>query len=176
MELKSKRKSAGERKEVERKFCYLLRKQGINFATGVPCGVQKYIIEKLSTDSKITHLVATKESEAIGVAAGAYLAGKSPVIYMQNSGLLNSINDITSLLIAYRIPILFSVTWRGAPGEDAPQHFINGQSTMKILEAIGIPYQVLTKENMEKVVESSFEEMKERQIPAVMLIARGTLG
>lgn len=50
---------------------------------------------------------------------------------MQNSGLMNSLNDLSSLLITYKIPILFIVSWRGAPGEDAPQHLINGIATKK---------------------------------------------
>lgn len=164
-----------QRIKLENKFCRLLKDGGVDFATGVPCGVQKYIISSLSNDPNIIHTPATRESEAIGIAAGAALAGRKPVVYMQNSGLLNSINDVTSLLIAYRIPVLLSVSWRGAPGEDAPQHFVSGKATIKILDAIGLPAQILTKENMESVVSSSIKLMEEKQTPVVILIVRGIL-
>lgn len=164
-----------QRIKLENKFCRLLKDGGVDFATGVPCGVQKYIISSLSNDPNIIHTQATRESEAIGIAAGAALTGRKPVVYMQNSGLLNSINDVTSLLIAYRIPVLLSVSWRGAPGEDAPQHFVSGKATIKILDAIGLPAQILTKENMESVVSSSIKLMEEKQTPVVILIVRGIL-
>jgi len=168
-------RSEKQRIKLENKFCRLLKDGGVDFATGVPCGVQKYIISNLSNDPNIIYTPATRESEAIGIAAGAALAGRKPVVYMQNSGLLNSINDVTSLLIAYRIPVLLSVSWRGAPGEDAPQHFVSGKATIKILDALGLPAQILTKENMKSVVSSSIKLMEEKQTPVVILIVRGIL-
>ena len=110
----------------ENKLANLLKKKGFNFVTGIPCGVQKHIIRNFSQDKKIKHVQAVRESEAIGIAAGAVLSGKKSIVYMQNSGFFDSINDITSLLMTYKLPVLFLITWRGAPGEDAPQHLING--------------------------------------------------
>lgn len=163
------------RKKLENQFCEILIKAGFNFASGVPCGVQKYIIANLSNNTKVKHIPAVRESESLGIAAGAFLAGKNPVVYMQNSGLMDSINDINSLLIPYKIPILLLVSWRGAFGEDAPQHFINGKSTIRILDIIGVPSQILTKENMNLVVSSSKKWLKRQQSPAVILIIRDTL-
>ncbi|MFA6404712.1 MAG: hypothetical protein WCW03_01815 [Candidatus Paceibacterota bacterium] len=54
---------------------------GVNFATGVPCGVLKHIIRNLNNDTRVLHVPANRESEAIGLAAGAYLAGKTPIVY-----------------------------------------------------------------------------------------------
>jgi phosphonopyruvate decarboxylase len=163
------------RKNLENKFARLLINVGFNFVSGVPCAAQKYIIAYFSNNPKIQHIPATRESEALGITVGAYLAGKKPIVYMQNSGLMNSINDITSLLIPYKIPILFLVTWRGAPGEDAPQHIINGQSMIKVLDAIGIPAQILTKENMRLIIQSSKRWLKEKQTPMIILIIRDIL-
>lgn len=163
------------RMKLENKFCGILTDAGFDFATGVPCGVQKYIIANLSNNPKVKHIPAVRESEALGIAAGAYLAGKKPVVYMQNSGLMDSINDITSLLIPYKIPALLTVSWRGAPGEDAPQHFVNGSATKKVLDAIGIPYQILTRENMDSAVSCSVKWMEEKRLPSVILIIRRTL-
>src|SRR3990172_12532894 len=80
-------------------------KQGIDFASGVPCGVLRHIIRNLQEDTSVHHQPANRESEAVGIAAGAYFAGKKPVGYMQNSGLFAASNDIASFLIPYEIPI-----------------------------------------------------------------------
>jgi len=71
----------------------LFLEAGVDFASGVPCGVLRHIIRNLVDDAGILHVAANRESEAIGLAAGAYLAGKTPVVYMQNSGLFSASND-----------------------------------------------------------------------------------
>ena len=120
-------------------------------------------------NSKIIHLPATRESEAIGICAGASLAGKKPVVYMQNSGLMNSINDITSLLLAYRIPILLLVSWRGAPGEDAPQHFINGRVTFPILKLLKIPFRLLNHNNVVEAIDYCDQKIREKKVAALII-------
>lgn len=161
---------------AEYRFFECLKKGGVDFATGVPCGVQKHLIECLASDPEILHMPATREAEAIGIATGAYLAGRKPVLYMQNSGLLESINTLTSLVLPYEIPLLFTMAWRGVPGETAPQHFINGRATTEILEVLGIPYEVINKDNVEEIVGKSLANV-EGSIPrpSAILIARGAL-
>lgn len=163
----------GERNKHADYLHRVLREYGIDFATGVPCGAQKHIIQNLMMDSNIFHVPATKEAEAIGIAAGAYLAGRNPLVYMQNSGLFDSSNDIASLLLLYRIPVFLLVTWRGCPGESAPQHFVTGKATKNLLESIGVPYGNLEKDNIDKVVSSLFENMQKERIPVALLIQRG---
>ena len=53
------------------------------------------------------------------------MAGKIPVVYLQNSGLGNVLNPVMSLMHqrVYSIPMLMMVGWRGEPGKkDEPQH------------------------------------------------------
>ena len=149
------------------------KRYGVDFSTGLPCGALKHIIQNLSTDPDILHIPATREAEAIGISAGAYLAGKTPVVYMQNSGLFDSSNEIGSLLIPYKIPVLLAVAWRGAPGETAVQHFATGKATMPLLEALEIPYKLLEKESIDETVSYLFEAMEEKEIPVAMVIKRG---
>jgi phosphonopyruvate decarboxylase len=113
----------------------------INYVTGLPCGeLREFIATASKEDSESLHLQASNEREAVGIAAGSWLGNKKPVIYMQNSGLFESSNDLGSLLIASKIPTIFVVSWRGAPGENATQHFATGAATKPLLEAFGIPY------------------------------------
>ena len=92
---------------------------GFDFYTGVPCSMLSGIIGLLTDKNK--YLPATREDEAIGIAVGAYLAHKKPVVLMQNSGFCNSIGHIKSLVNLYDIPILFIISMRGYDG-DACEH------------------------------------------------------
>ncbi len=159
---------------AEKLHC-IFKSYGINFSTGVPCGVQKHIIFNLSNDPDIIHIPATKEAEAIGISAGAYLAGKKPIVYMQNSGFFDCSNDIASLLIPYKIPIFLIITWRGCPGEDAPQHFITGKATEPLLNSLNIPFGIIDQRNrdsIEKIMEKLFKRMDRTQLPVALLIKR----
>lgn len=121
----------------------------------------------------ILYIPGQNEPESIGIAAGAYLGGKSPLIYMQNSGLLKSINEIGSLLLPYHLPVLFIVAYRGCEGEDAPQHFITGGITNHTLKGLDIFHTELEEDNIEQVVADTYKFMREKNKPAVILIKRG---
>ena len=90
---------------------------GFDFFVGVPCSLVKTLLAEL--ERRRLYLGETREDAALGVAAGAYLAGRMPVVVMQNSGLGVSLNALGSLHLLYRIPCLLLVTWRGFDGKDA---------------------------------------------------------
>jgi phosphonopyruvate decarboxylase len=105
--------------------------QGYNFFTGVPdSGLKEFqnSIEK----SVHPHIIATHESQAVAIAFGAMLAGKKPCVYMQNSGLGNAINPLTSLCSPSNIEPLLVVGHR----HTLPQHRIMGEIDEKLLKLI----------------------------------------
>ena len=89
--------------------------------------------------------MASTEADAVATAAGAYLAGKKPVVLMQNSGLANAVSALTSLAYVFRIPILGFVSWRGEPGlSDEPQHELMGPITVEMLHLMRIRTEILS--------------------------------
>lgn len=151
----------------------LFRDLGVNFATGVPCGVLRNIIANLINDQRVFHVPVNRESEAVGFAAGAYLAGKTPLVYMQNSGLFASSNDIASLLIPYKIPVFFVVTYRGCEGEDAIQHLVTGGATENLLNSFNLPYEVYENQDLNVLIRQMFLKMSSTSLPIVLLLKRG---
>lgn len=150
-----------------------LRRNGINFATGVPCGVLKQVIQNLIGDPAIVHLPANRESEAVGIAVGAYLAGRKPIVYMQNSGFFAASNDIASLMIPYQIPTLFIVSYRGCAGEDAVQHQATGKATERLITALELCYTVYENHDFNVLVDDLFKKAEAIQKPVALLLKRG---
>ena len=120
------------------RFVDRLLAAGFDFFAGVPCSLVKTLLAEL--ERRRLYLGETREDAALGVAAGAYLAGRTPVVIMQNSGLGVSLNALGSLHLLYRIPALLLVTWRGYQGEDAPEHLVMGEVLPRLLELFGIPF------------------------------------
>jgi sulfopyruvate decarboxylase alpha subunit len=85
-------------------------------------------------------LLATREEEAFGIAAGLFLGGRRPTVMLQSSGLGNSLNALTSLVVPYQIPILIVVSMRGDAGEWNAAQVPMGRALRPILDAIGIPH------------------------------------
>ena len=75
-------------------------------------------VTKLLEEDDYFHVVAaTREEEAIGIACGAYAAGRKAAVFMQSSGFGNCINAIASLCIPYRIPLPMFINLRGEVDE-----------------------------------------------------------
>lgn len=125
---------------------------GIDLFTGVPdsqlAGLCDTLYVRYGVGSK-RHVVAANEGNAIGLAAGHYLAtGRPALVYMQNSGLGNAVNPLASLMDiqVYGLPCLLVIGWRGEPGvHDEPQHVKQGAITLEQLALLDIPYAILDK-------------------------------
>lgn len=156
-------------------FCSFLKKQGFYFYSGVPCSILKNIIFHLSSDPEVIYVPATREDEALGIATGACLGRKKPVVLMQNSGLGNSINALSSLDILYEFPILMIISWRGYQGKDAPEHMIMGSSMIDLLKILKIPTKVLSKENAEDEINDLIKVMEEENTPVALILKRGVV-
>ena len=106
--------------------------EGYNFFTGVPdSGLKPFINEII--ESGVKHVIATNEGQAIGIAVGAELVGKKSCVYLQNSGLGNIINPLTSLCIPYDIHPLLVIGHR----HTLLQHKIMGEVDDDLLKLIG---------------------------------------
>jgi phosphonopyruvate decarboxylase len=158
----------------------LLQKNGIRFYTGVPDSLLKsfltYVQEKATANE---HIITANEGLAIGLAAGHYFStGSLPLVYLQNSGLGNTINPLTSLADKemYGVPLILLIGWRGRPGtKDEPQHKKMGRITKPMLEAMEIPVYELD-ENEEKcfpVIEKSISEALKQKTPVALLAPDG---
>lgn len=140
---------------------------GIDFFTGVPDSQLKGLCDELysryGADGN-THIVAPNEGNAVALCAGHYLAtGHPSLCYMQNSGLGNAVNPLTSLMddAVYGIPCLLVIGWRGEPGvHDEPQHVKQGAVTLGQLELLGIPYTVLGSDTSEADFRTAFSRLE----------------
>ncbi|HLD14990.1 MAG TPA: phosphonopyruvate decarboxylase [Candidatus Nanoarchaeia archaeon] len=117
-------------------FYDILKSKGFDFYTGVPCSFFKGAINKILSDDDSKYIAAANEGAAVALAGGAYLAGKNPVVMIQESGLGNTINPLTSLSLIYRLPFLMLISGRGYRIKDEPQHQIMGARLHEVLSAI----------------------------------------
>ena len=153
--------------------------QKFNYITGVPCSYFKDFLSYLTSyksKNKLTHIYATREDEAIGIASGVGFSGQRALVYMQNSGLGNIGDALTSLAQLYKLPMLLLISFRGLEiDKDFPEHSLMGEINEPVLKAFRIPYWILTEEEWEITMNFAIEKMEERSTPVAILIKQGVL-
>ena len=133
----------------------LVRCLDSRFYSGVPDSQLLALCSYLESENNKSqqHIIAANEGNAVALAAGYYLAtGNYPVVYMQNSGIGNAVNPITSLTNdnVYAIPCIYVIGWRGEPKiHDEPQHVFQGEITLPLLGVLDIATFVVSTDTRE---------------------------
>ncbi len=161
-------------------FYQSLNENGIEFFTGVPDSLLKYICAYISDNTgSDNHIIAANEGNAIAIAMGYHMATqKIPMVYMQNSGLGNTINPLLSLADkeVYSIPMVLMVGWRGKPGlSDEPQHIKQGRIHNRLLDAMEIPnFHLSSKSNFLSVIKRAKEVAEKNSAPSIITVEKNT--
>ncbi len=156
-------------------FLAALKERGYGPVVHVPCSSLGALIAAAERDPELEVMNPANEAIALGLASGAFLAGKKPVVLIQNSGLLNTLNGLTSLNQIYGIPVLLMVSWRGF-GKDAPEHELVGRDLEQYLRTFGLAYAILADGTATGQLAEADRYLKERSQPYVLLVKPDLFG
>jgi phosphonopyruvate decarboxylase len=160
-------------------FVELLKQRDFGPYVGVPCSLLAPIIDYVVERDEHEYLAVNNEGEAVALASGASLAGRRPVVLLQNSGLGNTVNVLTSLNQVFEIPVLLIVSWRGEPGtKDEPQHRLMGRITPATLDLMQVAHAVLPErdEEIAGALATAVTHMAATRLPYAFVIRKGVLG
>lgn len=164
---------SGDAKFKGADFATALQGAGFDFFTGVPCSLIGSVLVALEDEG---YIAETREDAAIGLAAGAFMAGRRPVVLMQNSGFGVSLNAIGSLQQIYDLPCLLVITWRGYEGKDAPEHLVMGRVMPELLSSYEIEWRALGEQSLEDDARWARERFDANQKPVALVVPPGVLG
>ena len=157
------------------RFSKFLEDKDLKYYNGVPDSFLAPLLKALPNKK-----VSPNEGSAIAHGAGYHLAtGKIPIIYMQNSGLGNAINPLTSLANknTYAIPMLLIIGWRGSNDiNDEPQHQTMGENLEIFLKAANIEFEILSlEENIAKEqLTRLLTQAKKTSSPIALLVKKNS--
>ncbi|MEO3973610.1 phosphonopyruvate decarboxylase [Streptomyces sp. CAU 1734] len=158
-------------------FYSLLKARGITRFAGVPCSYLSGPVELL--ERRGCYTAAANEGVALALAAGSALVGERTGVLIQNSGLGNLINPLTSLVIPYGLGITVFMSLRGwpDPSVDEPQHAVMGAAGHAVLDALGVRHWTLdgSAADAANVLDAAVEHMNTGS-PAFVMVPKGTIG
>lgn len=159
-----------------------LKTEGVEFISGVPDTLLNDFCLGLDDNwAGSHHVIAANEGNSIALAGGYHLAsGTVPLVYMQNSGLGNTLNPLISLAdpLVYSIPMVMLIGWRGDPQtNDWPQHKRQGELTPVLLESLNIAYRVLegSQDEVEDATRWAIQTARQTQAPTALLVRKGVM-
>lgn len=153
----------------------LLVEEGVDHAVSVPDWVQLPLYRYLQQPGSGVRVVpCCAEDEAIAVAAGLTVGGRTPVVLLQNQGLYAAVNNVRAIALDSEIPLVLVVGQFGREPENAGRATRTSRRRIvsllpKLLDALEIPWrEVHGAEDLEAVT-WAFRERAEGRTAAVVL-------
>jgi phosphonopyruvate decarboxylase len=160
-------------------FVEAAKRRGFSLWTGVPCSYLKPFINYVIDDTSLRYVSASNEGDAVAIAAGVEIAGGRAVAMLQNSGLGNAVNPLTSLAFTHRVPMLLVVTLRGEPGghADEPQHALMGSITAEMLDLMQVRREYFPTEvpDVEPCLDRAVAHMDRHRLPYCLLMRKDSV-
>lgn len=152
-----------------------LKKAGVDFVATLPDEKMLEVIRTVENDAELRHVPLCREEEGIGICAGAYLAGRKTALIMQNAGLLNSCNALTTTSLQFQIPTLLLIYYAGDLGDRGFTTL--GAVTEPILQALGIRCYILRKvEEIDEILRGAAILADDSKRPVAVLLTKTVLG
>ena len=153
-------------------FLRTLKENDVRLVTYVPDNVLTPLIGGAAADDYFMSVVATREDEAVGTLAGAYMGGLRGVAMMQTSGFALIANAMASLIVPYQIPAIIVVSERGTLGEFNVGQVTVSRTMRPTLDAIAVEHHTLSDEaTMPFVVDKSIKQAFTTQSSVVLILS-----
>lgn len=122
-----------------------LKKAGVDFVSLLPDSDFSDLQHRVGSDQHFTYVPVSNEAIGVAVCAGAYLSGKRPALLVPTSGLLVAAWPLTSICLAWSMPLLLLIPYRGDIGDAFWLMGPYKDTTEPLLKVLNAPYSVISK-------------------------------
>lgn len=122
-----------------------LKQSGVDFISLMPDSDFSVLQDRVAKDKKFTYVPVSNEAIGVAVCAGAYLSGKRPALLVPTSGLLVAAWPLTSINMAWSLPLLLLIPYRGDLGDAFWMMGPYKDTTEPLLKVLNAPYTVISK-------------------------------
>jgi sulfopyruvate decarboxylase alpha subunit len=149
-----------------------LKRNAVRLATYVPDRVLTPLISALHADPEFTTFATTREEEAVGILAGAWMGGMRGALLMQTSGFATLPNALASLAVPYQIPLLLFVSERGTLGEFNWGQALVCKTMRPVLDALAMEHHTITRlDELDFIVDRSIKQAFATQASVAFILS-----
>ena len=149
-----------------------LKAHEVKLVPYVPDNVLRPLLESLHADPFFTAFACTREEEAVGIAAGAWMGGMRAIVLMQTSGFATLANVLASLPVPFQIPVLLLVSERGTLGEFNIGQALVARTMRPVLNAIAMEHHTLSRlDEVEFITDRTIRQAVATRQPACLILS-----
>jgi len=149
-----------------------LKANEVRLVTYIPDNVLAPLIDAVHGDSWFRVLCPAREEEALGIVAGAWMAGVRGITLMQTSGFATLPNVLASLIVPYQIPALMMISERGTLGDHQLGQAIVCRTMRPVLQTLGIEHFAIERDDdVGFVVDGMARQAYATQAPAALILS-----
>jgi sulfopyruvate decarboxylase subunit alpha len=153
-----------------------LKKAGVDFISLLPDSDFSELQGRVGSDKDFTYVPVSNEAIGVGVCAGAWLSGKRAALLVPTSGLLVAAWPLTSLCMAWGLPLLLLIPYRGDIGDAFWLMGPYKDTTEPLLGVLHIPYVVVSRtEELSKAIIDAQGSTISWQRPVAVLLTGETI-
>jgi sulfopyruvate decarboxylase alpha subunit len=150
----------------------VLKAHDVKLVPYVPDNVLRPLIERIHADPFFTAFACTREEEAVGIAAGAWMGGMKSIVLMQTSGFATLANVLASLPVPFQIPVLMMVSERGTLGEFNIGQALVARTMRPVLDSIAMEHHTIRRlDEVEFTVDRTIRQAVATQQPACLILS-----
>jgi len=147
-----------------------MKKNGVTHVVWLPDSETNWLFLLMQEDPSLTLVGVNREGLAFSAASGIYAGGKTPLILIQNTGLMESGDSMRGWAIQMEVPVVLMVGYRGYT-----RHGVNKDSaatyTERFLNAFNIQYYLVEDDGDAERISIAFAEARKTKRPVAVLVA-----
>jgi len=147
-----------------------MKKNGVSHVVWLPDSETNWLYQLMQAEASIRLVPVSREGLAFSLAAGLSSGGQTPIILIQNTGLMESGDSLRGWALGLSTPVVMMVGYRGWT-----RHGVNTDSaatyTERFLNAFGITYYLVESSADAPRISIAFEEARRTRRPVAVLMA-----
>ena len=146
-----------------------MKKNGVSHVVWLPDSETNWLYLLMKAEPSLTLVGVSREGHACSIAAGIATGGRTPMILIQNTGMLESGDSIRGWLLGLNIPIVLMVGYRGWT-----RHGVDTDTaatyTERFLMAFNLAYYLVESDQDASRISTAFAEAARTRRPVVVLV------
>jgi len=146
-----------------------IKKNGVTHVVWLPDSETNWLYLLMKADPALCLVAVSREGLAFSAAAGISVGGKTPVILIQNTGLMESGDSLRGWALGLNIPVVLMVGLRGWTRHGVTQDTA-ADYTEPFLNAFGIKYYLVENDADAPRISVAFDEAMKTMRPVAVLV------
>jgi sulfopyruvate decarboxylase subunit alpha len=146
-----------------------MTKNGVTHVVWLPDSETNWLYLLMKAEPSLTLVGVSREGHACSIAAGLATGGRTPMILIQNTGMMEAGDSIRGWLLGLNIPVVLMVGYRGWT-----RHGVDTDSaatyTERFLMAFNLAYYMVESDDDAPRISVAFAEAARTKRPVVVLV------